>query len=166
RKSRERNRTDSRSIEIQRLIGRALRSAVDLEKIGDVSIYIDCDVLDADGGTRCASINGGMVALYEALLKMQREAVIEELPVTAFVAAISVGLRDGQMILDLDYEADSTADVDMNVVMNENGDLIEVQGTAEHHPFSRSQLDAMLDLAWEGIRLIIAEQKRVIATLN
>ena len=163
RKSRPRGgRVDSRGVEIQRLIGRSLRSVVDMEAIGPNSIYVDCDVIDADGGTRCASITGGAVALYQALRTLKDEGMIETLPMAEMVAAVSVGIKDGEVFLDLDYALDSTVDVDMNVVMTESGRLVEVQGTAEEQAFTRGQMDQMLDLAEKGIKEIIAAQKKAL----
>jgi ribonuclease PH len=162
RKHRPRSRVDSRSLEIQRLIGRSLRSVVDLESIGPNSIYVDCDVIDADGGTRCASITGGAVALYEALRTLKDEGMIENIPMAEMVAAVSVGVKDDEIFLDLDYALDSTVDVDMNIVMTESGRLVEVQGTAEEQAFTRDQLNQMLDLAEKGIKEIIAAQKKAL----
>ena len=155
-------RVDSRSVEIQRLIGRSLRSVVDMEAIGPNSIYVDCDVIDADGGTRCASITGGAVALYEALRTLKDEGMIDSIPMSEMVAAVSVGIKDGEIFLDLDYALDSTVDVDMNIVMTESGKLVEVQGTAEEEAFTRDQLNQMLDLAEKGIKEIIAAQKKAL----
>ena len=143
-----------RSSEIQRLIGRSLRSAVDLTKIGENTIYVDCDVLNADGGTRCASINGASVALRYAFEDMLSRGEITENPMEYTVAAISVGVCEGTPLLDLCYKEDSAAEVDMNVVMNSDGKLIEVQGTAEGKTFDRQELDVMLDLAEKGINEI------------
>ncbi len=156
-------KVDSRSLEIQRLIGRSLRAVVDLEKMPEVSIYVDCDVIDADGGTRCASITGGSVALQMALRKMFAEGMMTSIPMTEMVAAVSVGIKDGEVYLDLDYALDSTADVDMNVVMTESGKFVEIQGTAEEQAFDRKQLNAMLDLAEKGIAEIIEKQKAALA---
>ncbi|MHA1410142.1 MAG: ribonuclease PH, partial [Candidatus Odinarchaeia archaeon] len=128
---------------------------VDMEAIGPNSIYVDCDVIDADGGTRCASITGGAVALYQALRTLKDEGMIETIPMAEMVAAVSVGIKDGEVFLDLDYALDSTVDVDMNVVMTESGKLVEVQGTAEEQSFTRVQMDQMLDLAEKGIKEII-----------
>ena len=155
-------RVDSRGVEIQRLIGRSLRAVVDMEAIGPNSIYVDCDVIDADGGTRCASITGGAVALYEALRTLKDEGEIESIPMREMVAAVSVGLKDGEAILDLDYALDSTIDVDMNIVMTESGKLVEIQGTAEEQAFTRDQLNQMLDLAEKGIKEIIAAQREAL----
>jgi ribonuclease PH len=161
--SRERSRPSGRSSEIQRLIGRSLRSVVDLEKIPGKTIYLDCDVLDADGGTRCASICGSSVALELALQRLFAAGELSDWPLVSRVAAISVGLLDGQGILDLCYEEDAAAEVDMNVVMTSRGEFVELQGTAEEHPFSRSQLDALLGLAEKGIREILDLQGAVLA---
>jgi len=155
-------RVDSRGVEIQRLIGRSLRAVVDMEAIGPNSIYVDCDVIDADGGTRCASITGGAVALYEALRTLKDEGEIESIPMREMVAAVSVGLKDGEAILDLDYALDSTVDVDMNIVMTESGKLVEIQGTAEEQAFTRDQLNQMLDLAEKGIKEIITAQREAL----
>lgn len=154
-----------RAKEIQRLIGRALRAAVDMRALGERMITVDCDVLQADGGTRVASITGGYVALALALARL---AAAGEIPDVAAVlpepvAAVSVGIVDGEPRLDLPYAEDSVAGVDMNVVMTESGRLIEVQGTAEHQTFSRAQLDALLDLAEQGIRQLCAAQRRALA---
>ncbi len=162
RKSRPRGRVSSRSIEIQRLIGRSLRAVVDVEAIGPNSIYVDCDVIDADGGTRCASITGGAVALYLALNKLKDEGMIDSVPMSEMVAAVSVGVKDGEVFLDLDYALDSTVDVDMNIVMTESSRLVEVQGTAEEQAFTRDQLNQMLDLAEKGIKEIVAAQKKAL----
>ena len=155
-------RVDSRSVEIQRLIGRSLRAVVDMEAIGPNSIYVDCDVIDADGGTRCASITGGAVALYQALRTLKEEGMIETIPMAEMVAAVSVGIKNGEVFLDLDYALDSTVDVDMNIVMTESGKLVEVQGTAEEQAFTRDQLNQMLDLAEKGIKEIIVAQKKAL----
>jgi ribonuclease PH len=155
-------RVDSRGVEIQRLIGRSLRAVVDMEAIGPNSIYVDCDVIDADGGTRCASITGGAVALYQALRTLKDEGDIETIPMAEMVAAVSVGIKNGEVILDLDYALDSTVDVDMNIVMTESGKLVEVQGTAEEQAFTRDQMNQMLDLAEKGIKEIIAAQKKAL----
>ena len=155
-------KVDSRGVEIQRLIGRSLRAVVDMEAIGPNSIYVDCDVIDADGGTRCASITGGAVALYQALRTLKDEGKIDIIPMTEMIAAVSVGIKNGEVILDLDYALDSTVDVDMNIVMTESGKLVEVQGTAEEQAFTRNQMNQMLDLAEKGIKEIIAAQKKVL----
>lgn len=145
---------DARSTEIQRLIGRALRAAVDMTKLGERQITIDCDVLQADGGTRCASITGGMVALQDAVAKLMKEGVLAENPIIRRVAAVSVGVCDGTPTLDLDYIHDSTAEVDLNVVMTDDGRFVELQGTAEHEPFTEEALDKLKALAKSGLKKI------------
>ena len=150
---------DSRSTEIQRLIGRSLRAAVDMEKLGERLITVDCDVLQADGGTRCASITGGMVALADAVDKLLRDGVISENPIVRDIAAVSVGVCGGKPTLDLDYAHDSTAEVDLNVVMTGDGRFVELQGTAEHEPFTEESLDALRALAKKGLKKIFAIQR-------
>ena len=150
---------DARSTEIQRLIGRALRAAVDFEKLGERQIMIDCDVIQADGGTRCASITGGMVALNDAIAKLMSEGTIAENPIKRQIAAVSVGVCDGVPTLDLDYIHDSTAEVDLNVVMTDDGRFVELQGTAEHEPFTEESLDALKALAKKGLKELFALQK-------
>ncbi len=152
RKKREKGKADGRSVEIQRLIGRSLRSVVDMEKLGERTIWIDCDVLQADGGTRTAAITGGFIAMVRAMQWMQQQGMIEEIPVSAAVSAVSVGIVDGTCRLDLCYEEDSHAQVDMNVIMTDQGEFIEVQGTGEEAPFTRAQLLALLELAEKGCR--------------
>ena len=147
-------KADARSTEIQRLVGRALRAAVDLEALGERMITVDCDVLQADGGTRCASITGGMVALEAAAARLVESGVLEKSPIVHRVAAVSVGVCDGVPTLDLDYAHDSTAEVDLNVVMTDDGRFVEIQGTAEHNPFSGEHLESMLALAKTGISRI------------
>jgi len=159
RTQRERRGAGGRTLEIQRLIGRSLRAGVDMNRLGARSIIVDCDVLQADGGTRTASITGGWLAMARAIGALVESGEIRRDPLASPVAAVSVGLVDGGALLDLCYEEDSVADVDMNVVMNEAGDLIEVQATAEGHPFSRSQLEELLDLARRGVDQLIALQK-------
>ena len=148
-----------RTLEIQRLIGRSLRAMVDLKKLGEHTITIDCDVIQADGGTRTASITGGAVALVDALNHMRAKKMIKHDPLTQLIAAISVGVVKGQAVLDLDYDEDSNCDTDMNVVMSQLGGFVEVQGTAEGKPFSREQADAMLILAEQGIKTLIEKQQ-------
>lgn len=155
-----------RTLEIQRLIGRSLRAAVDLEALGEVTITFDCDVLQADGGTRTASITGAYVALCEAVKYMQKNKMIKESPILGHVAAISVGIFNGEPVLDLDYAEDSSAETDMNVVMNEAGGFIEVQGTAEGHAFRQDELDSMLGLAKKGISELIEKQAEAIAKIG
>lgn len=163
RNRRERDRINHRAIEIQRLIGRALRAIINLEKIKDYTITIDCDVIQADGGTRTASITGAFVALYDAVRYLiEHDRGIKKNPIVEYVAAVSVGIIDQTVVLDLAYAEDSQADVDMNVVMTESGKLIEVQGTAEGHPFTRDQLNQMLDYAKIGIDELIELQKQVL----
>ena len=158
-----RGKQGGRTMEIQRLIGRSLRAVVDLEKLGERLITIDCDVIQADGGTRTASITGGYVALADAISHLMEQGALEASPLTGQVASVSVGIYQGTPVLDLDYAEDSNAETDMNVVMNEKGEFIEVQGTAEGHPFSRDELMNMLDLAQGGIFRLIEEQKKALA---
>ncbi|MFO7821797.1 MAG: ribonuclease PH [Lentisphaeria bacterium] len=153
-----------RTQEIQRLIGRCMRCVVDLEKLGSRTLQIDCDVIDADGGTRCASIVGASVATQLALKKLFTAGEITNWPFKEHIAAVSVGMLNGEELLDLEYSEDSAADVDMNVVMTESGKLVEVQGTAEGHPFSRQQMDNMMALADKGISDLISIQKQALAT--
>ena len=154
-----RGKQSGRTQEIQRLIGRALRSVVDLVQLGERTVHLDCDVIQADGGTRTASITGAFVALHDAVGMMLKKQLIARSPIRDFVAAVSVGVHQGIPMLDLDYIEDSQCDTDMNVVMTGNGGLVEVQGTAEGAPFSRSEMEAMLDLAEKGIRELVAAQK-------
>ena len=158
-----RGKQGGRTVEIQRLIGRSLRAAVDLSQLGEHTITIDCDVIQADGGTRTASITGACVALVDAINYLQREKMIEGDPLLQMVASVSVGVYQGVPVLDLDYPEDSAADTDMNVIMGESGGFIEVQGTAEGAPFAREELDAMLDLASQGIDELVAIQKAALA---
>ncbi len=156
-------RPKGRTSEIQRLIGRSLRSVIDLDALGgETSIILDCDVIVADGGTRTAAVTGAYVALYDALKFMKEKKIIEEIPLSDFMAAISVGIIDGQPCLDLCYSEDSAADVDMNVVMNAAGEIVEIQGTAEKASFSREALDEMLDLATAGTARLIEDQRRAL----
>ena len=152
-----------RTQEIQRLIGRSLRAVVDMQALGERQITIDCDVLQADGGTRTAAITGACVAVHDALEGLVRAGKLPANPMRDFVAAVSVGIYQGQPVLDLDYPEDSDCDTDMNVVMTGSGGFVEVQGTAEGSPFSRAELDALLDLAGAGIARLVAEQKRALA---
>jgi ribonuclease PH len=156
-------RLDGRSVEIQRLIGRSLRGVIDLAKLGERTIYLDCDVLQADGGTRCASITGAYVALALACARLRAAGKLESSPLTGSVAAVSCGMVDGIALLDLDYSEDSTAEVDANVVMTGEGGLIEVQATAERTPLSRAHLDELLALAGAGIERLRAAQEQAIA---
>ncbi len=148
-----------RTLEIQRLIGRSLRAVVDMKKLGENTIVLDCDVIQADGGTRTASITGAYVALQDAIQSGLDKGIITESPLLAKVASISVGIHNGTPVLDLDYAEDSTAETDMNVVMNDKGEFIEVQGTAEGHPFNPDELNAMLALAQKGITELQAKQE-------
>jgi len=156
---RERSKVGGRTQEIQRLIGRALRSVTDLSALGEISILLDCDVLRADGGTRTASITGAYVALHQALSGLLESGTIESIPLKDSIAAISVGMIDGAAVLDLDYNEDSSADVDMNVVMTGRGEFVELQGTGEEATFTRSQLDEMLGLAETGIVNLLSAQR-------
>ncbi len=156
-------RSDGRTVEIQRLIGRSLRGVIDFAALGERTIYVDCDVLQADGGTRCASITGGMVALRLACERLVREGRLARLPLNGNVAAVSCGIVDGGALLDLDYSEDSTAEVDANVVMTGEGGLVEVQATAERTPLSRTHLDDLLALAADGIAALRALQDETVA---
>jgi len=156
-----RGKQSGRTQEIQRLIARSLRACVDLHKLGENTIVVDCDVIQADGGTRTASITGGTLALYDAINKLKENGKIKKDPFEQFIAAVSVGIYEGKPILDLDYDEDSQADTDLNVVMTENGGFIEIQGTAECNTFSQEELDNMLGLAKEGILKLVALQKKV-----
>jgi len=153
---------DGRTHEIQRLIGRALRSIVDLEALGERQIIIDCDVLQADGGTRTASINGAYIALVDALDTLKKKRVIDQIPIREALGAVSVGIVKGKPILDLCYEEDSQADVDFNAVMTASGKFVEIQGTAEKEPFSRKQLDELLKLAEKGIAQVMKAQQKAL----
>jgi ribonuclease PH len=157
-----RGRPDGRTVEIQRLIGRSLRGVVDFQALGERTIYVDCDVLQADGGTRCASITGGYVALALACQRLVREGALESVPLTGSVAAVSCGVVDGEPLLDLDYPEDSSAEVDANVVMTGDGGLVEVQATAERTPLSRAHLDELLALAATGIDGLRAVQEETL----
>jgi ribonuclease PH len=158
-----RGRPDGRTVEIQRLIGRSLRGVIDFEALGERTVWIDCDVLEADGGTRCAAITGGFVALELALRSLVSESRLERVPLTGSVAAVSCGMVDGEALLDLDYSEDSTAEVDANVVMTGDGGLVEVQATAERTPLSRASLDELLALAASGIERLRAAQEQAVA---
>lgn len=156
-------RPTGRTFEIQRLVGRSLRGVTDLAVLGERTIWVDCDVIQADGGTRTAAITGAFIALADALHTLRQNGLIGSIPLRDFVAATSVGLVDGEVVLDLSYAEDSVAEVDMNVVMTGAGKFIEVQGTAEEKPFDRGQLDAMLKLAATGIQELIALQRKLLA---
>jgi ribonuclease PH len=155
-------RPDGRTVEIQRLIGRSLRGVIDFKGLGERTVWIDCDVLEADGGTRCAAITGGYVALELALRRLQEEGKLETLPLSQSVAAVSCGVVGGRALLDLDYSEDSTAEVDANVVMTGDGGLVEVQATAERTPLSRASLDELLALAASGIERLRAAQQEAV----
>ena len=157
-----RGKQSGRTQEIQRLIGRSLRAVVDLSKLGERTIHIDCDVIQADGGTRTASITGAYVAVHDAVAYLLAQNLLSESPLREPVAAISVGIYQGQPVLDLDYVEDSDCDTDMNVVMTGSGSLVEIQGTAEGAPFSRAEMDALLVLADKGIRELIGMQARAL----
>lgn len=151
-----------RTHEIQRLIGRSLRGVVDFQKLGERTIWIDCDVIEADGGTRCASITGGYIALFDCCRYLVEQKIITEMPVSDFLAAISVGIVNGEIMADLCFAEDSTAEVDMNVVMNSKGNLIEVQSTAENKAFSREDFNKLLDLSMVSIEKLFLIQKKVL----
>ncbi len=163
RRRRNRTRIDGRTREIERLIGRSLRSVVDLDELGENSILIDCDVLQADGGTRTASITGAYVALCDAVRVAIRNKSISKSPIREAVAAVSVGKVNGRTLLDLEYEEDVGADVDMNIVMTGSGNFVEVQGTGEHSTFTRDELDRFVRLAWRGIKNLVAIQRKALA---
>jgi len=157
-----RGKISGRTSEIQRLIGRSLRAVVDMQALGERTIWLDCHVIQADGGTRTASITGSFVALYLALKKLRDNGVIDNIPLKDYVAAVSVGMVDGEVLLDLEYVEDSRAEVDMNVVMTGRGEFVEIQGTGEKSCYSRAQLDDMLALAEKGIRELIDAQKAIL----
>ena len=157
-----RGKVGGRTHEIQRLIGRSLRSVVDMKSLGERTIWIDCDVIQADGGTRTAGITGSFVALVLCLKYMKKKGIIEEIPLNDYVAAVSVGISGQDVLLDLDYEEDSKADVDMNVVMTANGNFIEIQGTAEGRPFDDAQMKRMVSIAKKGIKQLVEKQKEVL----
>ncbi|ASD63115.1 ribonuclease PH [Bdellovibrio bacteriovorus] len=162
---RDKSMTGGRTQEISRLIGRSLRAAVDLKQLGEKQIIIDCDVLNADGGTRTASVTGGFVALALALKKLHAVSEIKTLPLINYVSAISVGLHEGNILLDLNYDEDSAIGTDMNFVMTDKGQFVEVQGTAEHVPFTRDQLFKMMDVAEKGCRELFIHQAAVMGEI-
>ncbi len=164
RKSRDRSKgkVDGRTVEIQRLIGRSLRSVMDMEKLGERTIWIDCDVIQADGGTRTASITGAFIALYDAVQSLLDEGIIDETPLTGFVAATSMGIWENEAILDLCYHEDSSAIVDMNIIMTDKGEIIEIQGTGEGRPFSKNEMAELLDLGEAGVKALIKIQKEAL----
>jgi ribonuclease PH len=159
---RERSKVGGRTHEIQRLIGRALRSVVDMKALGERSVLIDCDVVQADGGTRTASITGAYIALVDALRHVKKQGLIENVPVLDHLAAVSVGIVEGKPMLDLCYEEDSSAEVDMNLVMTGKGGIVEIQGTAEGEPFSKAELGKLLALGEKGIKTLIKKQKEIL----
>lgn len=161
-----RGKQSGRTLEIQRLVGRALRAVTDMHQMGERTVWIDCDVLQADGGTRTAAITGSFIALADAFATLKAKSCITQCPLLDYLAAISVGKVAGEIRLDLAYEEDSQADVDMNLVMTGNGQLVEVQGTAEHAPFSKQDLDDFLALGWRGIQELINIQKDLVGSLN
>lgn len=157
-----RGKVGGRTYEIQRLIGRSLRSVVDLTALKDTTIWVDCDVIQADGGTRTASITGSFVALHDAIDGLKNRGKVEKEPIKEFLAAISVGILENNVILDLNYEEDSNAEVDMNIVMTESGKFVEIQGTAETNPFSGAEMESMLEMAKKGINNLISKQKELL----
>jgi ribonuclease PH len=161
-----RGRPDGRTVEIQRLIGRSLRGVIDFQALGERTVWIDCDVLEADGGTRTAAITGGYVALELALRRLVSEGALDAVPLTGSIAAVSCGIVDGAALLDLDYSEDSEAEVDMNVVMTGEGGLVEVQATAERTPLSRASLDELMGLAGGGIESLRAAQEAAVAAAS
>lgn len=163
RKKRDRaGKQDGRSVEIQRLIGRALRAVVDLDKLGELTIYIDCDVVQADGGTRTAAVTGGFIAMMSAMKKLKERGDIKEIPVNSYVSAISVGVLEDGIMLDLCYEEDSLAIVDMNVIMTDKGEFIEIQGTGEERPFTAEELSGLLELGRKGCSELHEIQREVL----
>jgi ribonuclease PH len=159
---RERSKVGGRTHEIQRLIGRALRSVVDMQALGERSVLIDCDVIQADGGTRTASITGAYIALVDALRHVKKQGLIEHLPVLDYLAAVSVGIVDGKPLLDLCYTEDSSAEVDMNLVMTGKGGIVEIQGTAEGEPFSKAELAKLLALGDKGVKALVKKQQELL----
>lgn len=166
RKERERNKADSRSLEIQRLIGRALRGALDFEKLGPRTLKLDCDVIDADGGTRTASITGAFVAMAIAVEKLMKDGKLKENPIIRQIAAVSVGIVNGIPVTDLNYVEDRDADIDMNVVMTSNGEYVEIQGTGEGRPFTADENSAMLRLASQAAKELCALQKKALSDMG
>jgi len=160
-----RSKSSGRTYEIQRLIGRSLRAVTQMKDLGERTIWIDCDVIQADGGTRTASITGSFIALVDGLVKLREQGLIRRIPIKDFVAAISVGIIDAGMCLDLSYEEDSRADVDMNVVMTGSGEFVEIQGTAERNPFKKEQMDELLELTRAGILNLIDHQRNLLKNI-
>ncbi|MDD5432221.1 MAG: ribonuclease PH [Candidatus Omnitrophica bacterium] len=161
----QRNKDSGRTYEIQRLVGRSLRTVTEMDKLGERTIWLDCDVIQGDGGTRTASITGSFIALVDALSKIKKAGLIGEIPIKDYVAAVSVGIFQGHPIIDLCYEEDSQAEVDMNIVMTGKGEFIEIQGTAERKPFNRTQMDKLLDLAKKGISDLVDIQKNFVGDI-
>lgn len=157
-----RNKNSGRTYEIQRLVGRALRAVTEMKDLGERTIWLDCDVIQGDGGTRTAAITGSFIALVDALEKLKKEGAIDKVPIRDYVAATSVGIYKGEEMLDLNYEEDSQAEVDMNIIMTGKGEFIEVQGTSERKPFSKAQMDRLLDLAKKGIADLIDAQRSML----
>ena len=165
RTDRSRSSLGGRTMEIQRLIGRSLRSVVQSQSLGERTITLDCDVIQADGGTRTAAVTGAYVALYQSLIGLVRKKILHHVPIDSAIAATSVGVVQGELLLDLCYEEDASADVDFNVVMSDKGEFVEIQGTGEDHPFSRDQMNNLLTLAEDGIKQLIHIQKEVVNNL-
>jgi len=161
-----RGRIGGRTHEIQRLIGRSMRAVVKLDIIGERTVWIDCDTIQADGGTRTASITGAFIALHDAIRALMQEGKIAENPLIDSIAAVSVGIVDGEVLLDLNYEEDSSAEVDMNLVMTSQGNIVEIQGTAEGIPFAKEKMDDMIEIATRGIKELTAIQKRILTDSN
>jgi len=160
-----RGKDSGRAYEIQRLVGRTLRSVTEMKYLGERTIWIDCDVIQGDGGTRTASITGSFIALVDALQKLKKDKKIDKVPVLDYVAATSVGIYNGDLILDLCYEEDSKAEVDMNIIMTAGGEFIEIQGTAERKPFSKDKMNALLDLAKKGIDELFSAQRKLVGDI-
>ncbi len=160
-----RGKDSGRTFEIQRLVGRSLRAVTDMKPLGERTVWIDCDVIQGDGGTRTASITGSFIALVDALHKIKKDGLIQKIPIRDYVAAISVGKVNGNLLLDLCYEEDSKAEVDMNVIMTGSGEFIELQGTAERKPFSKEEMDAMLVLAKKGIEELFINQRKLVGDI-
>ncbi len=160
-----RGKDSGRTYEIQRLVGRSLRTVTDMKSLGERSIWLDCDVIQGDGGTRTAAITGSFIALVDALSKLKKSGLIKDIPISDYVAATSVGIVKGEMLLDLCYEEDSRAEVDMNIVMTGSGEFIEIQGTAERKPFSKEKMDKMLGFAQKGIEDLFTVQRKLVGDL-
>ena len=160
-----RGKDSGRTYEIQRLVGRSLRTVTQMKSLGERSIWVDCDVIQGDGGTRTAAITGSFVALVDALAKLKKSGLIKEIPIKDYVAAVSVGIVNNELLLDLCYEEDSKAEVDMNIVMTASGEFIEIQGTAERQPFSKEKMDKMLGLAQRGIEDLFSIQRKLVGDI-